>query len=464
MLRTKQNADPPFELVRCWRDDGSYSFNSICWTQDTEGRPLLCAAGSTPRSILIYSIEADKPIRTLAGHGKAINDLQISPIAPNILASASEDYSIRIWNLDPEFEQQPCVMILAGQGHRQPLLALEFHPNGRWLLSGGMDTAIAVWDIPPLPELNDTRTKYQEPRLKSYPCFFSEEIHTNYVDCLKWYGDAILSRAALPSNTPAIKNELLLWQIDGFNSNAAPPALPPIPYPGKYSRSAFPHAAESRGFHRLLTFKTDNTGRFYLRFGLYHEPDKRPILVMGNTISKFLFWDLQRCEEGEDPPDHVRTGRGGRGGRGRGRGGLNTESLDRLGGLKRDSSVASSDGTSGKLHNTRIIDNSLTHHPIAFQTNRSSSNTNTNTTTNTPVAHTSASVSASNAPENGTGKKSSTDDPIRALRPHCERNCNTSLIKEHFATNQLGWSPDGRWLIGVGDKGMMVVFYRAEVA
>lgn len=53
-----------------------------------------------------------------------INDLAISPLSPQTLASCSVDYSIRIWNLDPKHKKQPCAAILSGEGHRQPILAI----------------------------------------------------------------------------------------------------------------------------------------------------------------------------------------------------------------------------------------------------------------------------------------------------------------------------------------------------
>jgi polycomb protein EED len=78
-----------------------------------------------------------------------------------------------------------------------------------------------------------------------------------------------------------------------------------------------------------------------LRFGLFHEPGKRPILAMGNERSKIYFWDLQKCEEGEDV---VKKGKGGR--KKAVKNGLSMESLSRISGNKRDDSVAS-DGASG---------------------------------------------------------------------------------------------------------------------
>jgi hypothetical protein len=81
----------------------------------------------------------------------------------------------------------------------------------------------------------------------------------------------------------------------------------------------------------------------------------RPILVMGNEASKFYFWDLKKCEEGEE----IVTKKGSKGGRKKTpkAAGLSVESLDRLGGLKnRDVSVGS-DGASG----THTVQRSGTH-------------------------------------------------------------------------------------------------------
>ncbi|OQO02706.1 hypothetical protein B0A48_12235 [Cryoendolithus antarcticus] len=442
VCRTKLNADPPFEIIRWWRDaDPARSLNSICWTENHHGRPLLCAAGLMPKSVLVYDVEHDEVARTISGHGKAINDLQTCPTRPSIIASASEDYTVRLWNLNAKYEKQPCIAILAGQGHKQPLLALAFHPNGRWLLSSAMDTAIALWAIPTEVEVDEAYARDQEPLLITYPAFITEEVHFNFVDSLDWYGDLILSRAARGSNDKSVKNEILLWQIDGFDSDGPVPEKPAVPYPGLYTRSAFHHAPESRGIYRLLTFKTDHTSRFYHRFGFLHrlETDTRPILVMGTEESKYLFWDLQRCEEGEEPGEYPNPTRGTKSVRGRPKKSRGRASgLDRLGGLRRESSVASSEGTGPP--------------------NTSSPSLNT-----TPAAPTSTSVS--NAAVNPGGRRFMLDDPFTPLKPHLEVLADTTLSsKEHFATNQLSWSADGKWLVGTGDRGMITVFYRERVA
>lgn len=454
MCATKKDYTQPFEYLRSWQLDDPTSLNSICWTKDATGRPLLCAAGSNPRAILLFDLEHDEPIRVLPGHGRAINDLQISPLSTDILVSASEDYSIRIWNFNAKHEKQPCRAIFAGQGHQQPLLTIDFHPNGRWLLSGAMDTAIALWAVPPLSELDEKIDDNLEPRVIAYPCFISQEIHSNYIDCVKWYGDSIISRAArAPSDgidKKMEKNEILLWKIDGFDCEMPHPD-PPMPYPGIFTRSAFPHPEHSRGFERLLTFDAKSTARFYLRFGLLHQPNMRPILVMGNETSKFYFWDLQKCEEGEDI---VKKGKGGR--KKAVKGGLNVESLDRLGGLRRDGSVAS-DGASGKSFPAPTLHPTIESKYSIADKNGTAFNTNNSSTSASAAQDASASVSAS-APN----MRSATDDPMRALLPQYTASPPTSLPNKdtHFATSQMSWSPDGKWLVGVGDQGMMVVFRR----
>lgn len=283
----------------------------------------------------------------LPGHGKPINDLAISPLSTNLIASASEDATIRLWNLHPKYEKQPCVAMFCGEGHRQPILATTFHPNGRWMLSGGLDTAVCLWSVPMPAELDKSKQELEgdsEPRIIYYPDFYSTEVHHNYVDCLQFYGDLILSRASKDQNDRSKSNEILLWKIDGFDPNEPPPQKPAIPKPEVHTRSAFPHSDQSRGFQRLLSFQIMSTDRFYHRFNLLDAPGMRPILSMGNQESKFLFWDLQRLEEGTDPAEEKEAKARGKQAK-KPKGSVSSEGLNRLDGLRKGESVASSDGT-----------------------------------------------------------------------------------------------------------------------
>ena len=116
----------PFEVLRWFRDDDEFaSLNSVAWTLDPKTKePLLCVAAETPKHIKILSVKSGEVVRTLPGHGQYINDLVFSPLSTNILASCSGDHTIRLWNLDPDYEKYPLAAIFHGEGHKQPILAL----------------------------------------------------------------------------------------------------------------------------------------------------------------------------------------------------------------------------------------------------------------------------------------------------------------------------------------------------
>lgn len=374
ICRMIRDAPRPFEVLR-WFEDGDVrmrivlsriaslqlqdatSINSLAWTKDRLTRkPLLCIAGSKPTHIKVVDIDTGQPVRILSGHGKAINDLAVSPLSSDIIASASEDYTIRLWSLDPKHENQPCVAIFGGEGHKQPILTIDFHPTGRWLLSGGLDTAICLWAVPALSVLDrqdlsaEDLEQHQDPKIVYYPHFHSTEIHHNYVDSLRFYGDLILSKACRDHGNKNKKNEILLWKIESFDPDDDPPTEPPIPAPGVFTRSSFDHPPRSAGFQRLLSFRIDHTDRFYHRFGLLHQPNMRPVLCMGTEQSKFYFWDLQDIEEGRAYLEE-KTRKGGRGKKGKAS--VSSENLNRLDDLRRAESVASESTGTGAGKRTR---------------------------------------------------------------------------------------------------------------
>ncbi|EMC93292.1 hypothetical protein BAUCODRAFT_568121 [Baudoinia panamericana UAMH 10762] len=406
VCRANLEGDPPFDVLRWFRNETKGdSFNSLAWTKDPiTGSPQICVAGEKPKQIQILDVVSGQCVRTLAGHGNEINDLAISPLNPNLLASASADYTIRLWHLSPEYEVQPCVAIFAGEGHRQHVLACHFHPNGKWMLTAGGDTAVCLWAVPNEKELDDhrqqsSRPSHPNPKVVYYPHFHSTEVHSLYVDSVAFYGDLILSRCARDAGAKDKANEILLWRIDGFHSDDEPPAEPPIPTPGVWTRSSFHHDKSSRGFQRLLTFDMPSTSRFYSRFGLLHRKGMRPMLAMGNEASKYLFWDLQKLEEGWDPDEDKNKAKKPRGRKKMGANAVNATDP--------------------------------------------------------------SSTSISAPPE----RKYDLSDPFVPLKAHHSVIAATALsARRHFGTMQVAWSPDGKWMVGVGDFGMMCVFHRDVVS
>ncbi|GAB7362958.1 hypothetical protein MBLNU230_g3254t1 [Neophaeotheca triangularis] len=456
-----------FEILHWWKDaDQETSQNSVAWARDPEtGKPLICLAGHTPKYVKIIDAETGKIQRVITGHGRGVNDLAIHPLSPHILATAAEDHNVRFFNLHPKYAKQPCVHILAGGGSKQPLMGFRFHPNGKWMLTGGMDTAVCLWHLPPVEELADPPFQHSddadnalgEPEITYYPHFASTEVHHNYVDCLEFYGDLIISRAAKDMKDKT--NEILIWKIDGFSADATAPTEPPVPRPGEWTRSAFAHGPSTRGFQILLTLSMPETTSFYLRFSLLHQPSLRPILAMGNQASKVCMWDLSQLELGEDPaPPKSRGPR-----RGGGRGGASSRSKASISAFnllttssRRGESVGSDATPTGTATPTTLHDQLSSTGDMASY----------------PNSHNTPPTGGNETPTANNGKRKSKlqlEDPFNPLKPHFAQVAQTDLTRDfrkdrHFDTRQMAWSPDGRWLVGVGQRGMLCLFGRERGA
>jgi polycomb protein EED len=116
---------------------------------------------------------------------------------------------------------------------------------------------------------------------------------------IKFYDDLIISKAA-------DEDRILLWKIDGFstmNDEVQPESIAPIvTCTDSSTKSAF-----GGKFQRLLILDAIGSSTNWMRFGLFHEPGKHPILALGQdtyaiTTHKMdwsiLFWDVALLEEG----------------------------------------------------------------------------------------------------------------------------------------------------------------------
>lgn len=79
------------------------------------------------------------------------------------------------------------------------------------------------------------------------------------------------------------------------------------------------------------------------------------------------------------------------------------------------------------------------------------------------AADSSSTVASSNAAPDS--REYTLGEKFTPLKAHYRMTVNTSLLKQgtvdgHFATSQIAWSPDGTWMVSVGDAGMMCIFHR----
>ncbi|CAI6095476.1 unnamed protein product [Clonostachys chloroleuca] len=292
-----------FKTIKLIRDDDDGVSNCCCtWTRDPiTGVPYICVAGFDG-IVKVYDIIQEKLVESFTGHGGGINDLATSPVDPAIIASASDDTTVRIWTLDPKHREQPCLCILGGEGHIAEVLTAAFHDNGTFLLTGGHDHRINLWTLPELP------TECREAPIQvHYPHFSTSAVHGGIVDCVAFYGDYILSKAHQD-------NIIVLWEILGFSSEDPPPEesiapLPQIPRPHdhpatQFTRSAFVPTVSAEcplQYDRRMQFHTPKCGEmFFLRFQLHLQPDQHPILVFANPAGEIFMWDLERIRAYND--------------------------------------------------------------------------------------------------------------------------------------------------------------------
>lgn len=119
-----------------------------------DGRML--ASGANDKTIKLWNVETGRELATLKGHGGTVECLRFSPDGKYI-ASASSDrswgktFSVRIWNVK-EMNQ---IAVIEQQSEHY---ALDFSPDGRLLAIGGSNAdqpgySINLWSFPELKQI-----------------------------------------------------------------------------------------------------------------------------------------------------------------------------------------------------------------------------------------------------------------------------------------------------------------------
>lgn len=108
----------------------------------------------------------------------------------------------------------------------------DIHLSGDFLVSSGMDHAVKIWSLctpviehtiessfkPKPPSSLRNQQHHTQSCCKShghtshplfihFPIFSTAQLHNNYVDCVRWYGDSLMSRCAADA-------KILLWKPD----------------------------------------------------------------------------------------------------------------------------------------------------------------------------------------------------------------------------------------------------------
>ena len=247
------------KLSYCDQDENE-SFYCLEYSECNK-TPMLLTAGKNGivKGINCQSHEIEV---ILQGHGNAINDLRIHPVDDGLLLSASKDESIRLWNL----RTSVCIAIFAGiAGHRDEVISIDIHLEGNCFISAGMDNSIKIWNLEDPHISHAIDLSYTAPRRQNnltfltisqqWPVYSTDCLHRDYVDCVRFVGNAILSKST--------KNRIVLWLPDPLRFKGAPVIL--------------------------REYATNDCGNWFTRFGVSQELD---IFALGNTDGKVSIFSI----------------------------------------------------------------------------------------------------------------------------------------------------------------------------
>jgi WD40 repeat protein len=117
-------------------------------TLTEEEQTYTLAAGSNDGTVYVWSLpplilgpEDATPALTLTAHTGAVKAVAFSPQEHDLLATASRDKTVRVWDL----ETGEALMTLVG--HTAGVQALAFSDDGRYLFTGARDLTVRIWDV-----------------------------------------------------------------------------------------------------------------------------------------------------------------------------------------------------------------------------------------------------------------------------------------------------------------------------
>jgi WD40 repeat protein len=117
---------------------------SVAFSPD--GKYLAC--GASDNCIYLWDRENNfKFVKTLCGHTDGVWEIVFNPANPRLLASASWDGTVRLWEVETEGIRELT-------GHRAAVRCLAFSPDGKLLASGSRDRTVRLWEVESGEELD----------------------------------------------------------------------------------------------------------------------------------------------------------------------------------------------------------------------------------------------------------------------------------------------------------------------
>jgi len=258
-------------LLQCYADpDTEENFYSCAWSYDSDTKKPILAAGGARGIVRLFSPAAMTCVRSFVGHGNSINEVKFHPQDPNLLLSVSKDHALRLWNIKTEHN----IAIFGGvEGHRDEVLSADFNLEGTKIVSAGMDHSLKIWQFDSEALEEAVKLSYTHDTLKTktvfptelchFPDFSTRDIHRNYVDCCRWFGDFVLSKSC--------ENSIVCWKPGTLSQDQQNERE-------REQRSTIIHKLDIRDCEIwFVRFSTDL---------------QEKTLALGNTRGKIYTWDL----------------------------------------------------------------------------------------------------------------------------------------------------------------------------
>jgi WD40 repeat protein len=179
----------------------------LCLAWGVIGKNALLAAGCASGNVHILDpINNKSSEKILEGHYKKVTSLIFMPKDSCYVFSASEDHSIRFWNISKGINA-------IFRGHILPVLALDINFSGDLLVSAGADTRINLWSLRPLIDnIRTCGTAKPNHEIVQFikPVFSDNTVHLGFVDCVKFLGNLIISKDN--------RGDILIWKPTGENN------------------------------------------------------------------------------------------------------------------------------------------------------------------------------------------------------------------------------------------------------
>ncbi len=290
--------------------DDKEEFYVCRWSIDVRtGSPLLLLAGKNAL-LQVFDFGTGQLVTSFEGHGHSINDIAVHPTKPHLVVTASKDHCLRLWNL----QSRTCILVFEGDGgHRSEVLCADWrlgtsntpgNTNNNtaernadlMLVSGGMDNRIKIWDLSPFREFIEESNTWDvnsgvsfPARNVEFPLYNYQGIHWNYVDCIKWFGPALLSKS--------VSNTIICWLPNDDSYDTSSSSTKRVPGQGKKRRKEgdAPPGREEGEARAVATLRLEDTKDvWWMRFSLDF---RGKVLAQGTSRGAVLVYRMHPLKE-----------------------------------------------------------------------------------------------------------------------------------------------------------------------